>query len=255
MTSRRRSPDGITADEETDDAIPLGDIARQAGVSLVSLQGEVTARRLLTFDDSYANDEPREFWAAGPVEIAVWLARDDTPTDLRSRIASWNERTFTVEQRGLAAEVAEEFAIEDAADKPIALAELAAEMGIPVEQVRREYESERLQPVLGDEDVDAQGSKSVSAVSVSGWLQDPGNQDEELRAAFSRWLAGLPEKVRAKATEWAEVRRQNSADMARWLAEQQDNRRRLAELSAAKVEARKRKRRAQKKARRAGRRR
>ena len=51
MTSRRRSPDGITADEETDDAIPLGDIARQAGVSLVSLQGEVTARRLLTFDD------------------------------------------------------------------------------------------------------------------------------------------------------------------------------------------------------------
>ena len=87
------------AGAETEFGIFLPDIARDAGIPLAALEAEVTAKRLPTFEGSFECGDPREYWSAGPVEIAVWLARPATPGDLRDRIAAWNETVFTVAQR------------------------------------------------------------------------------------------------------------------------------------------------------------
>jgi hypothetical protein len=80
------------AGAETEFGIFLPDIARDAGIPLAALEAEVTAKRLPTFEGSFECGDPREYWSAGPVEIAVWLARPATPGDLRDRIAAWNQR-------------------------------------------------------------------------------------------------------------------------------------------------------------------
>jgi len=83
------------AGAETEFGIFLPDIARDAGIPLAALEAEVTAKRLPTFEGSFECGDPREYWSAGPVEIAVWLARPATPGDLRDRIAAWNETVFS----------------------------------------------------------------------------------------------------------------------------------------------------------------
>ena len=94
----KRTSEGAAAaaaGAETEFGIFLPDIARDAGIPLAALEAEVTAKRLPTFEGSFECGDPREYWSAGPVEIAVWLARPATPGDLRDRIAAWNETVFS----------------------------------------------------------------------------------------------------------------------------------------------------------------
>jgi len=237
------------AGAETEFGIFLPDIARDAGIPLAALEAEVTAKRLPTFEGSFECGDPREYWSAGPVEIAVWLARPATPGDLRDRIAAWNETVFTVAQREAAGRRAAELAIEDAVDELISLAGLAGQIGIPVERLEAEYDAGRLMESDHPDAAEMDNARIVSAVSVAGWLENQANQDPELRPAFAHWFEQLPEAVRGQATRWAFERTQSRRNLGiRGVSD-------APSLSDAQAQALKRKRQAQKTARKANRRR
>ena len=159
------------------------------------------------------------------------------------------DRFFTVAQREAAGRRAAELAIEDAVDELISLAGLAGQIGIPVERLEAEYDAGRLMESDHPDAAEMDNARIVSAVSVAGWLENQANQDPELRPAFAHWFEQLPEAVRGQATRWAFERTQSRRNLGiRGVSD-------APSLSDAQAQALKRKRQAQKTARKANRRR
>jgi hypothetical protein len=217
----RRLEDGAStmaqsahADDNLDYGIFLPDIAKETGLSIEVLAEEIRTRRMNAFEGSDEDGAPIKMWSVDPVGLAGWLARQDTPIELRAPLRTFFERTLAPEHQETAFQQAAKDAIMETADNGLPVSVLADRLGVPEKLLLDEVDAQRLDIADAFDYPRDLDEPAVSPTGAMMWLAQP-DGPPELREPLQAWVNSFPSDVQAQASEWAKHRAEDWGKMKR----------------------------------------